>query len=141
MVRLENLQSHHHRQLSHVRWRGHELISTIGNGGVLLSLPTSGASAGNALFTATEALAPGAVLSSSKSSKFTTGSGAGSGTLLAALDFAVDVRVEVVGFVEVFPLEEVPRRGVVSNSPASYSSKSDLRGVLSRNPLLLPPPV
>jgi hypothetical protein len=117
--------------------RGHELISTIKNCGVLLSLPASGASAGSALFTATEALAPG--VSSSKSSKFTTGSGAGSGALLAVLDFAVDVRVDVVGFVEAFALEEVPRRGVVSNSPASYSSKSDLRGVLSRNPLLLPP--
>ena len=63
---------------------------------VLLSLPTSDPTAGSALFTATGVLALGAVLSSSKSSKFTTGAGVGSGALLAVLDCAVDVRV---GFV------------------------------------------
>ena len=61
-----------------------------------MSLPASGATAGSALFTATGVLALGAVLSSSKSSKFTTGAGVGSGALLAALDCVVDERV---GFV------------------------------------------
>ncbi len=113
------------------------------NTGALLSFPPSGASAGNALSTpaaaAAGAFAPGAVLSSSKSSKFTTGADAGPGAFPAALDCVVDVRADAVWFVEVFALEEVARGDVVSNSPASYSSKSDLLGVLSLNPLLLPP--
>jgi hypothetical protein len=65
-----------------------------------------------------------------------TGAGAGSGALPAALDCVVAERVWLV--MEAAALGAV-RRVEVSSSPASYSSKSALLDVLSRNPLLLPP--
>lgn len=105
------------------------------------SLVASGASAGSALFVAAAAdacalPAAGAGSVSSKSSKFITGAGAGSGALPAALDCVVDERVWLV---VVLALGAVMRRGEVSYSPASYSSKSDLLVGVSRNPLPLLP--
>jgi hypothetical protein len=96
------------------------------------SLAPSGASAGSAFSVAAAALEP-ATGSSSKSSKFITGAGTGSGALPVALDCVVGERIW-------FVVDEAARRAEVSSSPASYSSKSVLLGVLSRNPLLLPPP-
>jgi hypothetical protein len=101
------------------------------------SLGESGASAGSALFVAAvaDAGAAGVGSVSSKSSRFKTGAGADSGALLVALDCVVDERVWLVA------LGAFARRGDVSKSPASYSSKSDLLAGVSRNPLPLPPPL
>lgn len=102
------------------------------------TLVPSGASAGSA-FSDTAgggALDPTNASSSSKSSKFITGAGAGSGALPAALDCVVDERVWLA--VEAAALGAAGRVEV-SSSPASYSSKSALLDVLSRNPLLPPP--
>ena len=102
----------------------------------------SGASAGSAFSVAAEAdagvLEPAVGSLSSKSSRFITGGGTGSGALPVALDCVVDERVWLVEVAAA--LDPVVRRVDVSSSPASYSSKSALLDVLSRNPLLLPPP-
>jgi hypothetical protein len=119
-----------------VRW----LALTLGpnNSDAPFSLIPSGASAGSAFSFAAEVVAPAALelaagSLSSKSSKFITGAGTGSGALPVAFDCAVDDRVWLV-------VVAVVRRGEVSSSPASYCSKSFLLDTLSRNPPLLPPP-
>jgi hypothetical protein len=133
---LENLQNRLRHRLSHGRDFCVEIRKWISD--IPFSLVPSGASAGSAFSVTAEAgaLEPARPSMSSKSSKFITGPGAGSGTLPADLDCVVDERVWLV--MEAAALGAV-RRVEVSSSPASYSSKSALLDVLSRNPLLLPP--